>query len=261
MPFSPAIFLLGLAVGYVSGLFGKGGSAIATPLLQLLGVPAFSAIVSPLPATIPGTLVASLAYLKSGHWHRQVVLGGIAVGVPATLVGAWLSKFVNGEPLLVASNVILVGLGLAFLIRRKSPPEIDDQSEDTIPPINTAHAMFVALVVGLVSGLLANSGGFLLAPLYHKVLKLPLKSAFACSLLVSAALALPGTIVHMALGHIDWAVVLAFGLGSVPFSYLGARTAIRMPVKALEFFFGIVLVGIGLWGAVDAIALLQRGQS
>ena len=40
-------------------LFGKGGSAIATPLLSLMGYPGFIAVASPLPATIPGTLVAS----------------------------------------------------------------------------------------------------------------------------------------------------------------------------------------------------------
>ena len=51
----------------------------------------------------------------------------------------------------------------------------------------------VAAATGFAAGLLANSGGFLLAPLYVAVLRLPLKQAFACSLAVSAVLAIPGT--------------------------------------------------------------------
>lgn len=253
MHFEVKVFVIGLLVGYVSGLFGKGGSAIGTPLLQLIGIPPFFAIVTPLPATIPGTLVSSLAYLESGFYDKGVVLAGILGGIPATILGAWLSKFVEGRPLLIISNLILIGLGLAFLLHKKSAPK-DQEQPNLKPKVAPRMALGVAVVVGFVSGMLANSGGFLLAPLYNKALKLPLKSAFACSLLVSAALAVPGTIVHLALGHIDWSLVLAFGMGSVPLAYLGARTAIKMPVGKLEFAFGILLVLVGGWGAFDSIS-------
>ena len=72
------------------------------------------------------------------------------------------------------------------------------------------------ITVGLLGGLLANAGGFLLVPLYLAVLKLPIKTALACSLAVASVLAVPGTIVHAALGHIDWAVTLVFGVGVDP---------------------------------------------
>ena len=50
----------------LGGLFGKGGSAIATPLLAAIGVPPIIAVASPLPATIPGTLVAYRRYRRLG---------------------------------------------------------------------------------------------------------------------------------------------------------------------------------------------------
>ena len=53
-------------VGYLGGMFGKGGSAIATPLLAAVGVPAIVAVASPLPATVPGTLVAYRRYRHLG---------------------------------------------------------------------------------------------------------------------------------------------------------------------------------------------------
>ncbi len=62
--------LIGAGVGFLSGAFGKGGSAVSTPLLHALGVPAIVAIASPLPATIPSTLLASRGYARAGHVDR-----------------------------------------------------------------------------------------------------------------------------------------------------------------------------------------------
>ena len=106
--------------------------------------------------------------------------------------------------------------------------------------------MAVAAVVGLLSGLLANGGGFLLAPLFVVALRLPIKQAFASSLVVAAALAVPGTIVHAALGHIDWAVVGVFGLAAIPLSFLGARVAIRTESTRLERIYGAGLLLLGV---------------
>jgi uncharacterized membrane protein YfcA len=105
--------------------------------------------------------------------------------------------------------------------------------------------VLVAAVVGVLSGLLANAGGFLLAPAYARFLKQPIKKSFACSLAVSAVLALPGTIVHAYLGHISWIVAGLIALGSVPFSYLGAIVAIRTKSSRLERIYGVVLTALG----------------
>lgn len=40
--------LTGVIIGFLGGLFGKGGSAVATPLLSLAGFPGFVAVASPL---------------------------------------------------------------------------------------------------------------------------------------------------------------------------------------------------------------------
>ncbi|GLH70419.1 hypothetical protein GETHPA_19520 [Geothrix rubra] len=247
---SLSLLLIGLLVGFAGGLFGKGGSAVATPLLQLAGVPAFFAVASPLPATIPGTLVASLAYLKEGLYDRQVVLWSVIVGVPATVAGALASHWVGGTALLLLSNLVIAGLGLSFLLH---PTTARIEEAPLAPGRKRTLSAAVGLVVGFLSGLLANAGGFLLAPLYARILRLPLKTAFACSLVASAALAVPGTIVHVALGHVSWHIVLVFGLGSIPLSYLGARTAVRMNIKVLEPIFGVVLLVIGALGAADSL--------
>ena len=88
---------------WLGGLFGKGGSAVATPLLYLVGVPAIAAVASPLPATIPGTLVAADAYRRAGMIDRRTVLWSCGAGLPATVLGALATKWIDGSALVVAT--------------------------------------------------------------------------------------------------------------------------------------------------------------
>jgi uncharacterized membrane protein YfcA len=236
------IAAIGALVGFLGGLFGKGGSAIATPMLDVSGVAPISAVASPLPATIPGTLAAAYAYWQERLVDWRVVRWSVAVGVPATVAGAYATRWIGGTALVVTSEVMVAALGLRFVLHPSPPHEhlID------VPPAPRARMVAVALTVGTLSGLLANSGGFLLAPLYIVVLRMPIKAAFACSLVVAAALAVPGTIVHALLGHIDWGVVAVFGLTSIPLSYLGGRVAVRTQAPKLERLYGVGLLAIGL---------------
>lgn len=237
-----AAALVGVGVGFLSGLFGKGGSAVATPLLHAAGIPAIVAVAAPLPAAIPSTLAAGYAYSKDDWISWRVVRWSLVVGIPATVVGALVSRWVGGERLVVATDVLLVALGVRFaLAGRKRPTRHGDA-----PRLEAPRLAAVALAVGLVSGLLANSGGFLLGPLYLAVLRLPIKSAFASSLAVAAVLAVPGTVVHAALGHIDWSIVAVFASTSVPLSFAGARLALRSDPERLERGYGIVLATLGV---------------
>jgi len=233
--------LIGLGIGFLGGLLGKGGSAIATPLLHAIGVPAIIAVASPLPATVPSTMVASWAYSRERLVDWRVVRWSVAFGVPATIGGALLTKLVSGGALVRATDVVLIGLGIRIIVggrdRRQTPRPAAELSAWKLAGVATA--------VGVASGLLANSGGFLLAPLFVTVLRLPIKSALASSLAVASVLAIPGTVVHAALGHIDWTLVAVFATTSVPLSFLGARVAMRTDPHRLERIYGMALIGLG----------------
>lgn len=241
-------FLVGVIVGFLGGLFGKGGSAVATPLLSLIGFPGFVAVAAPLPATVPGTLIASAEYWQSHLLDWQIFWWSVAVGVPATIAGSWLTKFTGARPLLIVTGVLVLGFGLSFLLAPREKGRDETAQEIAAaprPPWWRTRLVLVAAGVGLVSGLLANSGGFLLAPSYARFLRQPIKKSFACSLAVSAVLAIPGTVVHAWLGHIAWGVTGLIALGSVPFSYLGARLAIHTKGSRLERWYGLALTALG----------------
>jgi uncharacterized membrane protein YfcA len=233
--------LIGAAVGFMGGLFGKGGSAIATPLLAAVGVPPILAVAAPLPATIPGTLVAARPYVRGRFFDRAALGWSLVVAIVATIIGSVATHWISGSILVTATDVVVAALGLRFLFKPRSGDEVAEEV-----PHRVARTVAVAAVVGLAAGLLANSGGFLLAPLYLAVLRLPIKPAFGTSLIVSCVLAVPGTMVHAALGQIDWTLVLVFGVASVPLSAVGARVGLRSDAARLERVYGAVLATLGI---------------
>jgi len=231
----PGAALIGVGIGYLSGAFGKGGSAIATPLLHLLGVPAMVAIASPLPATIPSTLLAGRVYGRAGNVDRRVVRIGLPVGLALTVVGAVLTRWIPGGPLILVTDVVVLGCAVRVLTVR---PPADDEPRATGAEPTVVRIAIVVGAVGLVSGLLGNSGGFLLAPLFAGVLGLPIHRALGTSLVLAACLAVPGTVIHAWLGHVDWTITLAFGLASVPAASAGARLALRTKARPLTLAYG-----------------------
>lgn len=235
-----AILLIGAGVGFLGGLLGKGGSAVATPLLVAIGLPPIVAVAAPLPATVPGALVAARRYRRLGLIDGDVMKWSLIVGIPATIAGAVATRWIDGTHLVVATEVVIVGIGIRMLMG-SATVEVERSAED-----QHIRTVGVALVTGLAAGLLANSGGFLLAPLFVAVLGMSIKPALGTSLAVASALAIPGTFVHMLLGHLDFTVVAIFAVGSVPLSSLGARVALRTDGAKLERIYGGALIVLGV---------------
>ena len=117
--------LIGVGVGFLSGAFGKGGSAIATPLLHLLGVPAMVAIASPLPATIPSTLLASRAYTRARPHRPARRAPRAADRLAADGRRRMLTRWIPGGPLVLATDVFVLAFGLRILLHGRSGRQAD----------------------------------------------------------------------------------------------------------------------------------------
>ena len=115
---------IGALVGFLGGLFGKGGSAIATPMLDVAGVAPLAAVASPLPGTIPGTLVAAYAYWRQG-WSIGTSCAGRSRSVSRRRSPVrYATRWIGGAPLVVATELIVAGLGVRFLLYPSDPHEI-----------------------------------------------------------------------------------------------------------------------------------------
>ena len=169
----------------------------------------------------PARSAAAYAYWRgaTGRLGDRAVVRG--VGVPATIVGAYATRWIDGR---IAGRRHRVRGRRA---RCPVPPATRRTPHEHLahPPTRAAHALIVVVASpwpGSSRGCSPTSGGIVLAPLYIVVLRTPIKAAFACSLVVAAALAVPGTIVRTALlGNIDWGWSRSFGVTSIPLSYVG----------------------------------------
>lgn len=231
------VTVAGLVVGVLFGLFGVGGSSFATPALGLIGVPGLIAVAVPLPATIPAAMVGMVTYIRRRQVEWPVARWAVYGGVPATIVGALLSRYVGSQSLLVASGAVLAAIGVPLLL---------PLSEGRLSSLARRRAGVVvpaAAAIGLFTGLLANGGGFLLVPLFVMVLGLTMPESAGTSLVVIAALSVPTLATHWALGHINWNVAAFIALGSVPGAAVGSLVAQCLPAESMKRGFGILLIG------------------
>ena len=237
--------LSGLAIGLAYGVFGAGGSAFATPALVLLGASPLAAVASPLPFMLPAALGSSRQHLRNGSLDRRVALLVICGGLPTTILGSLLSSQVPGHDLLIGSGVVLGAVGLRIAFDRSRP--------GSRRAMSTPAMVAAGAAIGLLTGLLANGGGFLLVPFFVVGLGMTSHEAAGTSMVAASALTIPSLITHAALGHIDWAIALAFGVGMFPGTLIGTSLGHRIPTAVAKPAFGLLLAGFASYFLVRAV--------
>jgi uncharacterized membrane protein YfcA len=242
MAFTAELMAAGAAIGILFGLFGVGGSSFATPVLSLLGIHGLVAVAAPLPATIPAAVAGAWGYVRRGELDSKIARWSILGGVPATVAGALLSRFVGGRTLLIGSGVVLAAVGARVLwpvSQTGGPRRRSRRRPEIVVP--------AAAAIGCFTGLLANGGGFLLVPLFVLVLGLTMTESAGTSLVVFAVLSIPTLLTHWALGHIDWAVAGPFAAGAIPGALAGSRFVTRLDPDRLKRTFGAMLIGFAVY--------------
>jgi uncharacterized membrane protein YfcA len=267
------VLIAGFFTGVLSGMFGVGGAVVSTPAIRALGATPIEAIGSTLPSIIPSAISGSLRYHRDGLIHLRVVLWTALVGCGAAVVGALLVDLVpgNGHLLMILTAALLA---LTAYRTGQSPKRPDPADAEELPPSEdpdfadaeppSSHARMewwrlgaIGLAAGLLSGLLGVGGGILMVPAFVGWVRLPIKEAVGCSLACVGILAVPGTITHALLGHIDWAFALPLCVAVIPGARVGAHLAIRSSDRALRLSVAIVLGSIAIvYAAGEIIALV-----
>jgi uncharacterized membrane protein YfcA len=233
----------GIAVGLLYGIFGV-GSAIATPVLSLLGVPGLAAVVAPLPALLPSSIAGAWSYARHDNVDRRLAGRVIAGALPAAVAGAVVSHRVDSRVLLALSGLALLLVGVRVLAGGGAMVDAERAARRRADPRFVATA---AVVVGFSSGLLANGGGFLLVPLFLVLLGLDVHRATGTSLLIAATLTVPTLATHIVLGDIDWITAGSLAVGLVPGALLGGLVGQRFPARRHAAAFGLFLVAFAAW--------------
>lgn len=230
-------------MGVLSGMFGIGGASVATPLLALLGVPGLQAVASPLPVTIPVAASGCVAYVRSGEVRWRVVGWSLVGAVPFGVLGAVLARVAGGRALLVAAGVAVAVVGA----RVARPISEETRAAGSERRQSWPRLVAAAAIVGLLTGLLANGGGFLLVPLYLLVFGLKMRPAAGTSLAVIVGLSVPTVITHWIVGNIDWRVALLFAVTAVPAAFVSSHVAQELVQRSIRKAFGWLLVLFGVF--------------
>jgi uncharacterized membrane protein YfcA len=224
--------ILALAMGFVLGLLGGGGSVLTVPILiYALHVPVKPAIATSL------VVVGLVAF----------IFGPFAVA--SAYGGARIAKHVPGEVQLVLFALIsLAGSVMMFrgTIRKLHVPDDADYERN----IDARTFLLLALEgtgVGFLTGLIGIGGGFLIVPALVLVAKLPMRLAIGTSLLVITMNALSGFAGYLGTVPIDWNLVGWFsGIAAIG-SICGTLVSRRVPQRHLRQVFGLLLIGVSLY--------------
>ena len=261
-------FAIGLVSGLFSGAFGIGGGIITTPAIRLiLGAPALVAVGTPLPVILPAAITGAYGYLRRGSADLRA---GIVLGLSGALtavLGAWLTQFAGGKVVLLATAALVLYTAVDMVLQAFAPasaasvaedPASASASESRAPEARPSTGWLVAIgaVTGLYAGFLGLGGGFILVPMLTRWMRFDIKLAIGTSLIAIAILAVPGTITHALLGHVDWAIALVLMLGVVPGAWLGARISLRAADRTIRLGFAALLVVVGGWLAISELGLL-----
>jgi uncharacterized protein len=243
---------IGLAAGILSGLFGVGGGIITTPAIQeVLGGAPYIAVGTPLPVIIPTAIVGGATYARAGEVSWRAIRYAAIPGALGAIAGAWLTTLVDPHWLLLVTAVLIgwqairVGFAGDYAVRARG----------TVP------GWFYALlggVTGFVSGLLGVGGGIVFVPFVTTMLGMPLRRALGTSLILIAIVAVPGTIVHAVLGHIDWSIFAVLVIGVIPGARIGAEIALGTRERTLRFLVGAFLLSVAVvYGIAELVRLLE----
>jgi uncharacterized protein len=245
--------LVGLAAGVLSGLFGVGGGIVMTPGLTALGgLTPIVAVATPLPVILPTAAVGAFTYRRAGEVDMRAAAWISLTGAAASAVGALLTEAVNARVLLLVTAGILAWQSIRILHERSRPAAIEPR------PLHAWTLALVGVVAGLLSGLLGIGGGTVIVPALAGMLGVPLKRALGTSLVAVVVLVIPGTIVHAALGNIDWTAALFLVIGSLPGARLGATIALGTKERTLRLMVGSFLALVAVVYGIQQIVEMTR---
>jgi uncharacterized membrane protein YfcA len=246
--------IIGLISGYLSGQFGIGGGLITTPAIRIiLQRSAFIALGTPLAIIIPAAVTGVVNYGKSRLIDWQLGFKIAFFGIVGTLAGTYMTNFIRGDILMLLTAAIVLAVAFRFLNTGNSKFERHPKNKFSY----NLTAILLGLTAGFYAGFLGLGGGFIIIPGLTAFFETPIKKAFGTSLLTIALMAIPGTVYHYFLGHVDLTLALLIISGSIPGAYLGSRVTIGMNEKTLRISFGIFLVIIAIFfGGFEILRLV-----
>ena len=269
------LFAMGLAVGFISGMFGVGGGFLMTPFLIFLGISPGVAV-----ATVASHITASSFSGALSHWRRRAVdipmafmlLSGGFVG---TASGVWLFtklRAIGQLDLLISLSYLIMLSAVGGLMLAESVRAIIRARRQQFSSLRRsgAHTWVHALplkmrfrhskiyvsiipvwgigyVIGSVGAVMGIGGGFLLVPMLIYFLRMPTATVIGTAAVLTTATMAVASVMHALTNHlVDAVLALVLMVGGVIGAQFGARAAQKMPPERLRLLLALLILAVGL---------------
>lgn len=242
----PAAVAGGAVIALLLGLFGGGGSVLATPLLlYLVGIRDPHVAIGTGAAAVAVNAAANLAVqARAGTVKWPCALSFAGAGLAGSLAGATLAQQVDGEALLGAFALAMLAVGLAMLRPAKAAGD---------PSVRLDMAMTLklapaGLVVGLAAGFFGIGGGFLIVPGLMAATGMTLANAAASSLVSVLVFGAATAGTYAMAGRVDGPVLIAMvaggAIGVLAAKPLAPRLATRAALARRLFAIMVILTAL-----------------
>jgi hypothetical protein len=250
---TPLYAAVGLLVGTLVGLTGVGGGSLMTPLLILLfGQSAAVAVGTDLlfAATTKLVATASFGFSRRVDWPivGRLLLGSVP-GSAAVVFGLWLTRRTPSAADAITSRSIAIILALTACALILQTPlqriglKLTARSLVHLERHKLALTALAGLLLGVAVTLTSVGAGALgvvmLLALY------PLRLTTDRLVATDIAHALPITLIaglgHAFLGHVNFNVLAALLLGSIPGVLIASRMTIRLPARITRTLIAVML--------------------
>lgn len=247
--------LLGLVVGLFGAMLGGGGGFFFMPILTVaFKMPAQSAVITALVATLPICAVGSFGHYRKGNINVKAGLYFSIIGIVGAFLGTTITTAITTSQFHVAFGVyaILIALNMILTTRHEtSRNTLKKHPQKSLLPLSRkAKSGFFALSAGIITGTFGTSGTApVLAGLFN--LRIPVKVVIGTSLMVVLTNTIFAIGAHSVVGRIDMEWVGLLTSGSVIGAFIGtkllAKSKIEKSEGSVKYGYAVIMVLLGIF--------------
>lgn len=239
--------LLGLAAGFLSGLFGVGGGILIVPVLVLaLGMNQRLAHGSSLAAVLPIAASGLIGFAVEDSVDWPVALALTAGAMVGAVIGTHALHVLPVRVLAYAFAGILLVSAVRLVLDHS-----EGVGRSDLDVLMVIGLVLVGLGAGTLAGLLGVGGGVVMVPAMIIFFGIPAAVAKGTSLGVIIPTSLVATQRNLRNGNAELPVAVAVGLSGVVSSYLASKISVGLDEQTSNVLFAVLL-------AVVAVRMLLR---
>jgi uncharacterized membrane protein YfcA len=269
------VLAMGIAVGFISGMFGIGGGFLMTPLLIFIGISPAVAV-----ASVASHIAASSFSGAISYWRRRavdvaLVIMLLAAGIVGTAAGVWLFTELRAldqlDLVIGISYVLLLTIVGALMVneslhaiaraRRGKSPILRRPGSHTwlhgLPLkirfkrskiyVSVIPVWVIGFIIGFAGAILGIGGGFLLVPMLIYFLRVPTTTVIGTSMVLTLITMTSATVMHAVTNHlVDAVLALILMIGGVTGAQFGVRAGQKVRSERLRLMLGLLVLAVGL---------------